>query len=211
MHDSVAEPLPLPVRHRRHLRNYIIDKNLQLRYIGFVSLLSAAISALLGYLIWSQRSQASGTIIRSLDAVDWIDREQKAEIIAHLTGSDLTVLLRMGLVCAGLIVVLSAVLVVMTHKAAGPLYVIGGYFDQLAAGRLPLVHNLRRGDEFKVFHKKFKDMCNALRGRAEEDMEAYARFLAACAAAKVDESGAVGHSLEELRRLRREKEASLGS
>jgi hypothetical protein len=116
---------------------------------------------------------------------------------------------RMGLVCGGLIIVLSGVLLVMTHKAAGPLYVIGSYFDTLASGRLPLVKNLRRGDEFKTFHKKFRDMCNALRGRAEQDAELYSAFLAACTAAGVDESGAVGHSLDELRKQRREKEESL--
>jgi hypothetical protein len=205
-----AAPLSLaPVKHRRHLRNYIVDSRLQLRYIGVVSLLSAAISTLLGWIIWSQRSQASRTIIRSLEAVDWLGPEQKADIVQHLTGSDLTVLLRMGLVCGGLIVILSLCLVVMTHKVAGPLYVIGNYFDALAAGRLPLVHNLRRGDEFQSFHKKFKDMCNALRVRAEQDIEIAGAFLRACKAANVDESGAVGHGLEDLRRRVREKEASL--
>jgi hypothetical protein len=119
------------------------------------------------------------------------------------------VILRMGLVCAGLILVLSLFLVVMTHKVAGPLHVIGGYFDQLAAGKLPLVHNLRRGDEFKIFHKKFKDMCNVMRHRAEEDIDACEGFLRACTAARVDEGGALGHALEDLRKLKKEKEASL--
>jgi hypothetical protein len=199
----------LPKPHKRHLRNYIIDKRLQLRYIGLVSLLSAAISALLGYFIWSQRSQASRTIIHSLETADFLGANQKAEIVQHLASSDLTVVLRMGLVCAGMILVLSLFLVVMTHKAAGPLHVIGGYFDRLTAGSLPLVHNLRRGDEFKMFHKKFKDMCNTLRQRAEEDIDTIELFLGACAGAHVDESAALGHALEDLRKLKREKEASL--
>src|SRR5262249_49843382 len=151
------------------------------------------------------RTQASRTIIRSLEAVDWIDADQKADIVRHLTGSDMTVLLRMGLVCAGLILVLSLFLVIMTHKVAGPLVMIGHSSDQLAAGRLPLVHNLRRGDEFQVFHKKFKDMCNGLRRRAEDDGAIMSAFLAACSTANVDESGALGHALEELRRRKREK------
>lgn len=200
----------MPVKHRRYLRHYIIDKRLQLRYIAIVSLLSAAISTLLGWLIWSQRAQASQTIRNSLlQAGDFVGPSQQAEILQHLAGSDTTVLVRMGLVCGALIIVLSAVLLVMTHKVAGPLYVIGNYFDKLANGRLPLVHNLRRGDEFKTFHKKFKDMCNALRVRAEEDSEIYGLFLAECGQAKVDESGALGHGLEEMRKSKREKEDSL--
>lgn len=196
-------------KHRRYLRNYIVDKSLQLRYIGIVTLISAAIATLLGWMIYSQRNQASRTIIRSLETADFLGTEQKAEIVQHLASSDSSVILRMGLVCAGLIVVLSLFLVVMTHKAAGPLHVIGNYFDKLAAGKLPFVHNLRRGDEFKVFHKKFKDMCNVLRQRAEEDIDAAEGFLVACARARVDESGELGHALEELRKLKKEKEASL--
>ncbi len=206
---ALAPLSPAPVKHRRHLRNYIIDKRLQLRYIGGVSLLSAAISTLLGWIIWSQRSHASRTIIRSLEAVDWLEADQKAQIVQHLTGSDLSVLLRMGLVCAGLIVVLSLFLVVMTHKVAGPLHMIGNEFDKLAAGKLPLVHDLRRGDELQSLHKKFRDMCNAVRRRAEEDVEVYGGFLGACAAAQVDESGALGHALDELRAKQRERAASL--
>jgi hypothetical protein len=200
---------PLPIKHKRYLRNYIVDKRLQLRYIGVVTLISAAISTLLGWLIYGQRSQASRTIVRSLETADFLGAAQKAEIVQHLTSSDSSVILRMGLVCAGLIVVLSLFLVVVTHKAAGPLHVIGNFFDQLAAGKLPFVHNLRRGDEFQIFHKKFKDMCNVLRHRAEEDIDACEAFLRACAAARVDESGELGHALDELRKLKKEKEASL--
>lgn len=196
-------------KHKRRLRNYILDKRMQLQFIGVATVVSAAITALLGYFIWSQRSQASATIVKSLESADFLGADQKAEIVQHLASSDFSVLLTMGLVCAGLIVVLSLFLVVMTHKAAGPLYVIGGYFDKLAAGSLPLVHNLRRGDEFKVFHKKFKDMCNTLRQRAEEDINTMSAFIDACATARLDESGALGHALEDLRKLKKEKEASL--
>ncbi len=199
------------VKHRRFLKNYIIDKGLQLRYIGVVTVLSAAICALLGWLIFSQRTQASRTIIDSLATADFLGADQKAEIVQHLAQSDASVVLRMGLICAGLILVLSIFLVVMTHKVAGPLHVIGGYFDELAEGRLPLVHNLRHGDELQTFHKKFKDMCNALRIRAEEDVRVAQAFVEACRAAHVDESGAVGHALEDLQKMAREKETALGA
>jgi methyl-accepting chemotaxis protein len=206
---ALADASALPTRHKRFWRNYLIDRRLQLHYIGAVSLISAAVSALLGWLIWSQRSQASRTISRSLETADFLGADQKAEIMRHLASSDLSGILRMGFVCAGLIAVVSLLLMVVTHRVAGPLHVIGGYFDQLAAGKLPLVHNLRRRDEFKVFHKKFKDMCNVLRHRAEVDIEAVDGFLQACDAAGVDEGGALGHALEELRKLGREKEGAL--
>jgi hypothetical protein len=196
-------------RHKRHLRNYILDKRLQLRYIGLVSVLSAAICGLLGWIIFSQRAQASQTIIHSLETADFLGAEQKAEIVQHLTRSDASVVLRMGLVCAGLILILSLFLVILTHKVAGPLHVIGATFERLVAGRLPLVHNLRQGDELQIFHKKFKDMCNALRIGAESDLAAAEGFLAACRRASIDEGGELGHTLQELRELAKEKETAL--
>lgn len=208
MAETIA--MPPPAKHKRYLKNYILNSSLQLRYIGAVSLISAAICALLGWIIFSQRSQASRTIIKSLETADFLGPDQKAEIVQHLTQSDTSVLLNMTLVCAGLILVLSVFLVVMTHKVAGPLHVIGLYLDKLAAGRLPLVHNLRQGDELQSFHKKFKDMCNSLRSAAENDITACEGLVAACKAAHVDESGALGHALEDLRKMAREKEAALG-
>jgi hypothetical protein len=203
-------PTPFaPVRHKRYLRNYIIDSRLQLRYIGAVTLISAMISALLGWLIMSQRQHASRAIVRSLENADFLGVGHKAEIVQYLAKDDSSVLLVMGLVCAGLIVVLSMFLVVMTHKVAGPLHVIGNYLDHLTSGRLPLVHNLRHGDELQVFHKKFKDMCNALRLRAEQDIDASQAFLRACRDAKVDEAGALGHALEEVAGMVKEKETGL--
>jgi hypothetical protein len=205
-----AGPEPALVRHRRHLRNYLLDKRLQLRYIGLVSVLSAAISTLLGWLIFSQRSQASQTIIHSLATADFLGAEQKAEIVGHLTRSDASVILRMGIVCAGLIVILSFFLVVLTHKVAGPLHVMGATFERLAAGQLPIVHDLRHGDELRAFHARMQGMCAALRDRAEADAAVAEAFLAACAREGVDESGELGHALEELRKLARDKRLALG-
>lgn len=192
----------------RKLSNYLLNKSLQLRYVAFVTVMSAVISGALGYLIWRQEADASNYVLQAFDAFTK-DAELRGAISDRLQSGDDRLILEMAAAGLGLVVVLFLYLVVMTHKVAGPLYVIGNYFDKLANGRLPLVHNLRRGDEFKTFHKKFKDMCNALRVRAEEDSEIYGLFLAQCAQAKVDESGALGHGLEEMRKSKREKEDSL--
>jgi methyl-accepting chemotaxis protein len=198
-----------PVKHRRYIKNYIIDKDLQLRYIGAVTLISAAISSLLGYLIWIQRSEASQTIIQSVNATDWVDPGLRSEIISQLHGSDIFVVLRMAGVCVGLIVVLSMFLIVMTHKVAGPLYKIGMHFDQIKDGKLPVMRDLRRGDEFQDFFKKFKGMIETLRVRTQADVEALDTFLRACDAAGASGQGELGHGLDELKKLKKEKESSL--
>ena len=51
---TAATGLPSPVprsKHQRKLSNYLLDKNLQLRYILLVTLLSAVISGALGYIV----------------------------------------------------------------------------------------------------------------------------------------------------------------
>jgi methyl-accepting chemotaxis protein len=197
--------------HRRHLRNYIIDKRLQLRYVGLVALASAALCGLLGWLIWQQQTEASTAVQHSLASIDYLTPEDKALVVGHMQSSDLNFVLVMFGVCLGLIAVLSMFLIVLTHKAAGPLYKAGIYFDEIAAGRLPVVHDLRRGDEFKRFFEKFKRMTEVLRQRAGEEARTFGAFAAACERAGVGGAGPLGHALEELEELKREKEHAIAA
>jgi nitrogen fixation/metabolism regulation signal transduction histidine kinase len=41
------------VRHRRQLRNYLLDRSFQLKYAGYLFGVAAILSAVLGYLLWS--------------------------------------------------------------------------------------------------------------------------------------------------------------
>ena len=53
-------------KHGRKISNYLIDKKLQLRYVVFVSALSAVICGTLGYLIWQQADVATNIIREQL-------------------------------------------------------------------------------------------------------------------------------------------------
>ena len=48
--------------YKRKFSNYLLNKELQLRYVVFVTLLSAIISGSLGYLIWRQENIATKTV-----------------------------------------------------------------------------------------------------------------------------------------------------
>jgi methyl-accepting chemotaxis protein len=206
---ELAPESAAPVKHKRYIRNYLVDRKLQLRYIGVVSLLSAAICTLLGYLIFSQQRSASQMIIDSMKAADWIPPEVQAETIQHLHSSDLTGIAVMAGVCVGLIMVLSMFLTVMTHKVAGPLFKISMYFDQIKEGKLPKLQDLRKGDEFQDFFKKFKRMTETLRDKTESDLRAYTAFVGACESAGVPAAGELGHGIDELKKLKKDREAAL--
>jgi methyl-accepting chemotaxis protein len=196
-------------KHRRFLRNYLLDSKLQLRYIGFVTLLSLVICAVLGSFIWYQRSYATQIIVDTLNSADWIEPGLKEQIAGTLEGSDLTMIFKMAGVCIGLIVILSVFLVVMTHKVAGPLYKVGLYFEKIKEGKLPEIRDLRKGDEFQEFFRHFKKMCETMRERAESDVAVYQRFLAAVEKAKVPMDGDLGHSIDELGKAAKGKEDAL--
>jgi hypothetical protein len=195
---------------RRRVRNYIIDKNLQLRYVLVVAVLSAGLSLGLGALLNNQESYATRIIEKSLDgASDLLDVEARAEIMSTLKSQDRSQVNLMLVVGLGLIVMLSGYMVVMTHKVAGPLYKVTLYFDRMKEGKLPKVYALRKGDQLQDFFEKFRAMDETLRAQTEAEIALYERFLAECEKRGVPRSGELGHQLDELRTMVRQKQTSL--
>jgi hypothetical protein len=195
-------------KHKRHLKNYLLDKGLQLRYVVFVTVLSAVLCGTFGFLIWKQKDAASDTIIDGINRVDWIDAGMKADISKTLRAGDFGIVKRMAGFAAVLIVVLSMFLIVMTHRVAGPLYKIGMYFERMRDGRLSEITDLRKGDQFQDFFEHFKYAHQALRGRAREEIAVYERFIRACEA-QPDLTVELRQKLDELATAKREKERSL--
>lgn len=178
---TAATGLPSPAphaKHKRKLSNYMLDKNLQLRYVLLVSMLSALIAGALGYMIYDQRRTASESIERDLKVLTQADasHQEFQEQVAHgLESDDQMLVIKMIAVGIGLVVILSAYLVIMTHKVAGPLFKVSMYFEQMAEGRLGKVTPLRRGDMLQDFFGDFKEMHEALRARSVADVEAMER------------------------------------
>lgn len=194
---TAATGLPSPtqdMRRKRKLSNYLLDKNLQLRYVVLVTVLSAVISGALGYMIYDQRRMASESIERDLQALTQADasrQEFEQHVASVLKSDDQALVYKMVAVGIGLVLILSAYLVIMTHKVAGPLYKVSLYFDQMAEGRLGPVTPLRRGDMLQDFFGDFKAMHDSLRARAQADVTTMERAVSALRAAPI-ESGARG-------------------
>jgi hypothetical protein len=178
---TAATGLPAPrSRHQRKLSNYLLDKSLQLRYVLLVSILSAVIAGALGYMIYDQRRTASESIERDLQALTQADashQEFQDQVASGLESDDQLLVFKMVAVGFGLVVILSAYLVIMTHKVAGPLFKVSMYFEQMADGRLGKVTPLRRGDMLQDFFSEFKETHESLRVRAQGDVETMERAL----------------------------------
>lgn len=192
-------------KHQRKLSNYMLDKNLQLRYVLFVTILSAVIAGALGYMIYDQRRTASESIERDLQALTQADashQEFQDQVASGLESDDQALIYKMVAVGFGLVVILSAYLVIMTHKVAGPLHKVSMYFEQMAAGRLGNVTPLRRGDMLQDFFGDFKAMHESVREHAAADVIVMERALAALRAAH-DQAGNRGKLDDTLEALER--------
>ena len=169
-------------RHHRKLSNYLLDKKLQLRYVVLVAMLSAVIAGALGYMIYDQRRTASESIERDLQALTQADashQEFQEQVASGLESDDQLLVGKMIAVGLGLVIILSAYLVIMTHKVAGPLFKVSHYFDHMAEGRLGVVTPLRRGDMLQDFFGNFKAMHESLRARTEGDVQTMERAAGA--------------------------------
>jgi len=200
---TAATGLPSPApRPKRKLSNYMLDKNLQLRYVLLVSLLSAVIAGALGYMIYDQRRTASESIERDLKVLTQADashQEFQEQVASGLESDDQMLVFKMVVVGFGLVIILSAYLVIMTHKVAGPLFKVSMYFEQMASGRLGKVTPLRRGDMLQDFFGDFKEMHESLRARSVADVELMERALAALRAShnEADYRGEMRGKLDE--------------
>ena len=166
--DAPKNAAPQRPPYKRKLSNYLLDKRMQLRYVLFVTILSGIIAGSLGYLIYHQSATASDSIARAMD--DPLFAEVKQTAIAELHSEDRILVYKMLGLGIGLIAILSAYLVIMTHKVAGPLYKVSMYFDRMADGRLGNVTALRQGDMLQDFFGNFREMHDAVRKRMQTDV-----------------------------------------
>lgn len=132
-----------PRRWRR--RTYIVDRAFQWKF--------AASFAIIVFLL----SSAMGTILYGA-----LHQQARARLINPETYSAevTTVVLLSGVAFAG--ITSAAVLLwglLVSHRICGPLWLIAGYFRELANGRLPNLRPLRKKDEFKDF---YADFCKAI-------------------------------------------------
>lgn len=155
--------------YKRKLSNYLLDRSLQLRYVLLVTILSGVIAGSLGFLIYQQSATASDSIERDLASLttdtSFIDHE-----VGDLRAADRLLVYKMVGVGVGLVLILTAYLVLMTHKVAGPLYKVSMYFDRMAEGRLGNISALRKGDMLQDFFGNFRDMHEAVRTRLQGDV-----------------------------------------
>lgn len=210
--SSKSPPPGKRPRYHRRLSNYLLDKQMQLRYVLAVTVVSMVISGTLGYLIYQQEQGASADLVAGLADLTGDDeslKEYQRDTEADIAARDRRLVLEMVGVGIGLTIILSGYLVIMTHKVAGPLFKIGIYMEQMADGRIGKTTPLRKGDMLVDFYGAFVEAHGAVRTRLKGDTEAMAALAKAVAAAPGELSAAARDELEELEKHVELREKSL--
>jgi hypothetical protein len=134
-------------------RTYLIDRSFQLKYTVILMLVGAAISLLFGALMYQAH----------VDATALMDLPNP---FREAVSSGDRMLLWLVL---GIAVIMAAAMglfgVLVTHKVAGPIYVLTHYMTTLSQGRYPQMRPLRKNDELKEFFERFKSAVDAMRAR----------------------------------------------
>ncbi len=201
-----------PPKFKRRLSNYLLDKQMQLRYVIAVTAVSMVIAGALGWLIYRQEHRASEDLVAGLADLTGDDAslaEYQRDTEKDIASRDRELVFQMVGVGLGLTLILSGYLIIMTHKVAGPLFKVGIYMEQMAEGRMGNTTPLRKGDMLREFYDAFCEAHGAIRTRMKSDTEAMSALVKAVSATSGELGAAASDELEELRRHVEQREKSL--
>src|SRR3954463_7273833 len=146
--------------YKRKVRNYLLDVGLQLRYTATIVVVAIFLTGGLGFKMYQATRDVSKVILWT----SLVDPSSADELQAQFANSDRVVL--WGIIGFGVVLILSisAVGILITHKVAGPLHKIATFFGRIRDNRLGTTPNsLRKGDELQDFYSAFREMHQALR------------------------------------------------
>ncbi|MBI3181422.1 MAG: signal protein [Myxococcales bacterium] len=157
-------------------RTYLVDRPFQVKYTLLLAAIGAAVSGLIGSLSYLAHAE----LARELESA--FARSGAAvpeEVKLQLSAAGATVLY----LAAGA-AVLSAILlglfgVLLTHRVAGPVWVMSRYVAALAKGRYPAMRPLRRTDELRDLFDGFRGAVETVRQREVEEADQLERALSA--------------------------------
>jgi len=188
---------------KRHVRNYLLDTSLQLRLASYLLAAATALSLGLGALLYQAYRETSRVIALG-------DPDAGASIAQALAREDRWRIVLVAAALAAILVCLLGAAVVITHRIAGPAFVIARTCRQVGEGNLARPRPLRNHDLLVDLADDVAGMVDALRDREGREREA---ALAAVATLRDPAAGAEARAAAAaaLERLAEEKEARLRS
>ena len=185
---------------KRRLRNYLLDARFQLKYTGYVVIVTLLVAGTLGYLAYEQsRAQTEMlTISWAMQGETEAFIEQQAaeydrNLLTAIIGGVLVLTLALGVVG-----------IFITHRVVGPAYKMKLLFQHVTDGHLSLKGRLRKGDELQDVFLVYEKMIETLRERQREEIGLLASGIESARAA-----GATDDQVRDLVALKERMERAL--
>jgi hypothetical protein len=160
IHDSAGASGYLPFMAqptKPNRRSYVLDRGFQLKYTLMLVFAGGLVSTLFGLMMYAVHHDAT----RMLDLPESVRKQ--------LDQSDATLVWLMVVTTLLMAVALGLFGLLVTHRVAGPVYVMSHYMSVLAKGRYPMMRPLRKRDELKSFFERFQTAVEALRSREADE------------------------------------------
>jgi hypothetical protein len=162
-------------RHRRS--TYVIDRRFQFKYTMIIVLIGALIALVCAYFIYQAWRENTELLAISQVIAGEINRRESSKVFWAV--GIFVVLEVVGLFLWGILV---------THRIAGPLFIIDRYLGALRSGIYPDMRPLRRHDELQHFFESFSSTVDALRDRDQKELEIIEATLAQLPAGDLKDS-----------------------
>jgi len=158
-----------PVQHKRQVKNYLIDRRFQFGWALRVGFVVSVIVGIMGYFLYTTISESidivtsealgSGNLALA-EAI--IQQGQKDKFFTGLV---------LGSSLVGIVLILTVLTIVVTHRVAGPVYKMKKLFSRIDGESLQLWEKLRKGDELHDVFEEFSAMLRRLRESRYLDIE----------------------------------------
>src|SRR5512145_761057 len=168
--SQAATPAPTIV-HKRRVKNYLINTKLQLRFASWLLAVAATISIVLGWVLW--RSYAETSRVVAL-----MDPDVADSLAAAFASEDRVRMIWLAVALAVVLVCLLGFAVVMTHRIAGPAFVIARTCRQVAEGNFERPRPLRERDMLVELGDDVAHMVDAVRDRDQDERDRIASAIA---------------------------------
>jgi HAMP domain-containing protein len=168
--EATAPPADA-VFHKRRMKNYLINTKLQLRFASWLLAVAAMISVVLGWVLW--RSYAETSRLVALSDPDGAD-----SLAAMFASEDRARMVWLAAALAVVLVCLLGFAVVLTHRIAGPAFVISRTCRHVAEGNFERPRPLRERDMLVELFDDVIEMVDAIRDRDKDEQDRIAAAIA---------------------------------
>lgn len=182
----------------RARRVYLVDRAFQLKYALLMAGAGALVAAIFG--LWLHQAHAQALEVAGLDPA----------LREELARGDRQLLVAFAGIAALMAAALGLLGVVMTHRVAGPVSVMGHYVSVLARGAFPCMRTLRKTDELRSFFEVFIEAVDRLKLRERGHVELLENTVARMKAA-LPRAPELAAAIEPLEAEIRARRAALGA